>query len=403
VVDNHSMKQKKQHHDSSLTIGIDARLYGPLGRGLGRYIEEVIKRVVALDSTNKYVLFLSPRSFNDCYIEQANVQKVIMSQRWYSLAEQLAWPRLIHRYHLDMLHVPHFNAPLICPCPLIITIHDLILTKFPSRRASTLAPLLYWFKNLAYRVVISRAVKQAKMIIAVSEFTKQDLVQQLNVSPEKIKVIYNGLSTLPLNSPYDFKADRDILLRYNIKTPYWLYVGSAYPHKNLEWLVQLFIKWSEQHTGYQLVLVGEHDYFYERLIKFIVDLSERQRVGDIICPGFVPDESLAALYRQAAVYVFPSRYEGFGLPPLEAMSYGCPVLASDSSCLPEILGPAAVYFKDNDMESALTAMEKILRNENYRQRFIVLGFEQIKKYNWDNCAQETLKIYQQVLFHNVYK
>ena len=326
-----------------------------------------------------------------------------MSQRWYSLAEQLAWPRLIHRYHLDMLHVPHFNAPLICPCPLIITIHDLILTKFPSRRASTLAPLLYWFKNLAYRVVISRAVKQAKMIIAVSEFTKQDLVQQLNVSPEKIKVIYNGLSTLPLNSPYDFKADRDILLRYNIKTPYWLYVGSAYPHKNLEWLVQLFIRWSKKHSGYQLVLVGEHDYFYERLIKFIVDLSKRERVGDIICPGFVPDESLAALYRQAAVYVFPSRYEGFGLPPLEAMSYGCPVLASDSSCLPEILGPAAVYFKDNDMESALTAMEKILRNENYRQRFIALGFEQIKKYNWDNCAQETLKIYQQVLFHNVYK
>ena len=403
MVGDHYMKQKKQHRSTSLTIGIDARLYGPSGRGLGRYIEEVTKRIVALDPTNKYILFLSPRSFNDCHIEQANVQKVIMPQRWYSLAEQLVWPRLIHYYHLDMLHVPHFNAPLICPCPLVITIHDLILTKFPSRRSSTLSPLLYWFKNLAYRIVISRAVKQAKMIITVSEFTKKDIVQQFNVPSEKIKVIYNGLSTTSLSSPYDFKADRDILLRYNIKAPYFLYVGSAYPHKNLEWLVQLFIKWSEQHTGYQLVLVGEHDYFYERLIKFIVDLSERQRVGDIICPGFVPDESLAALYRQAAVYVFPSRYEGFGLPPLEAMSYGCPVLASDSSCLPEILGPAAVYFKDNDMESALTAMEKILRNENYRQRFIALGFEQIKKYNWDNCAQETLKIYQQVLFHNVYK
>jgi len=392
---NDFMKQRAENYN----IGIDARLYGPLGRGLGRYIEEVVKRVVALDPTNQYILFLSPRSFNDCQIEQANVQKVIMPQRWYSLAEQLAWPRLIYHYHLDMLHVPHFNAPFICPCPLVITIHDLILTQFPSRRASTLSPVVYWFKNLAYHLVIARAVKKAETIITISEFTKKDIIQQLAVPPDKIEVIYNGLTTISSGSSYDFKADRDVLLRYNIKAPYFLYVGSAYPHKNLEWLVQLFIRWSKKHPGYQLVLVGEHDYFYERLIRFIADLPEKESRGEIICPGFVPDEALAALYRQAALYVFPSRYEGFGLPPLEAMSYGCPVLSSDSSCLPEILGSAVSYFKDNDMDSALRAMEKILHNKNYRERLIALGLEQIKKYSWDNCAQETLKIYKKVLYH----
>ena len=377
----------------SKIIGIDARLYGPTGLGLGRYIEEITNRLVKLDRANQYIVFLSPASFKDCQINQPNVKKVIMPQRWYSLAEQIAWPFLIYRYRLDLLHVPHFNAPLFCPCQLIITIHDLILTKFPSRRASRLPRLLYWIKNLAYRLVIWLATRRALIILTVSEFTKRDIIDQLSVLADKIVVTYNGLTIVAADDYQSIEADKDRLLRYNIKQPYLLYVGSAYPHKNLEWLVELFRKWSQQQVGYQLVLVGRHDYFYNRLIEF----TGKSSTDSIIFPGFVPDDQLAGLYQRAAAYIFPSRYEGFGLPPLEAMNYGCPVISSDSSCLPEILGPAAEYFKDNCQESAMAAINRLLTDSNRRDDLIKEGFERIKLYSWDNCAEQTLENYRRIL------
>jgi len=378
-------------------IGIDARLYGPTGRGLGRYIQEVTDRLVKLDLANDYIIFLSPHSSADCQIDQPNVQKVIMTERWYTLAEQLAWPRLIRRYRLDLLHVPHFNAPLICPCRLVITIHDLILTKFPTPRASTLAPIVYWLKNLAYRLVISRATKRAKTILAVSNFTKDDIVKQLAVPAKKITVTYEGVTVFSDSRLNDQTADKPTLLRYNIKQPYLLYVGNAYPHKNLEWLIKLFQAWSPNHPEYQLVLVGGHDYFYQRLRQLVISLWPEQANKPVVLPGFVPDNDLAALYRSAALYIFPSRYEGFGLPPLEAMNYGCPVVSSDSSCLPEILGSAAVYFHDNQTNSAIQAIDNLLSDQNQRQVLIEAGFQQIKKYSWKTCAQQTLAVYQQIL------
>lgn len=382
---------------SGQRIGIDARLYGPSGKGLGRYIQEITDRVVSLDKDNQYIIFLSPHSVGDCQINQENVEKVVMTERWYTLAEQLAWPKLIRRHRLDLLHVPHFNAPLICPCRLVITIHDLILTKFPSRRASTLSPIVYWLKNLAYRLVISRAVKQAKVILTVSEFTKRDIIEQLAVPASKIVVTYNGVADFSQRRADKKLADKQVLLSYNIKQPYLLYVGNAYPHKNLEWLIRLFKIWSVNHQDFSLVLVGGHDYFYQRLAKLVASLWSGQTKAPVILPGFVPDEQLAVLYRSAALYIFPSRYEGFGLPALEAMSYGCPVVSSNSSCLPEIFGQAAVYFADNQMDSAIMAIDQLLNNPSQRQQIVQRGFEQIKLYSWATCAEQTLAIYRQLL------
>jgi glycosyltransferase involved in cell wall biosynthesis len=382
---------------SGQRIGIDARLYGPSGKGLGRYIQEITDRVVNLDQENQYIIFLSPQSVGDCQINQKNVEKVVMAERWYTLAEQLAWPRLIRRHQLDLLHVPHFNAPLICSCRLVITIHDLILTKFPSRRASTLSPILYWLKNLAYRLVISRAVKQAEVVLTVSEFTKRDIIEQLAVPAAKIVVTYNGVADFSNRRSDKNLPDKQVLLSYNIKQPYLLYVGNAYPHKNLEWLIRLFKIWSVTHQDFSLVLVGGHDYFYQRLAKLVANLWNSQTNAPVILPGFVPDEQLAVLYRSAALYIFPSRYEGFGLPALEAMSYGCPVVSSNSSCLPEILGQAAVYFTDNQIDSAIMAIDQLLNNPSQRQQIVQQGFEQIKLYSWETCAEQTLAIYRQLL------
>jgi len=377
-------------------IGIDARLYGPTGAGLGRYIQEVVDRLVVEDLENDYVLFLSPQSSVDCLINQQSVQKVIMPERWYTLAEQLAWPKLIKQYRLDLLHVPHFNAPVFCSCPLVVTIHDLILTKFPSRRASTLPAAVYWFKNLAYRLVIKSAIRRAKTILTISQFTKKDLIDQFGVQPDKIVMAYNGFTDLSVKSVgADQQADRETILRYNVGDKYLLYVGNAYPHKNLEWLVDNFYNWWQKNPEYQLVLVGGKSFVYERL-------AEQMRKywptnSPVRLTGFVSDSQLPAFYRLASLYVFPSRYEGFGLPPLEAMSYGCPVLSSDSSCLPEVLGEAALYFKDNQPASFLEQLDKIVSDNQERQRLIENGYLQIKKYSWEECVNKTREVYLKAL------
>lgn len=377
-------------------IGIDARLYGPTGAGLGRYIQEITDLIVSQDLNNDYVLFLSPQSFNDCQIKQSNVTKVVMKERWYTLAEQLAWPKLIKKYSLDLLHVPHFNAPMICPCPLVVTIHDLILTKFPSRRASTLPAAMYWLKNLAYRLVIKRAINQAEQVIAISQFTRDDIVNQFKVPVDKITMIYNGFTNLAngQNKPQAL-ADKTLLLRYNITAKYLLYVGNAYPHKNLEWLITNFYQWWQENRDYQLVLVGGSSFFYERLAKLIAGYWPQ--ATPVKLTGFVADNELGQLYRQASLYVFPSRYEGFGLPPLEAMSYGCPVLSSNSSCLPEVLGGAALYFEDNQADSFFQQLEVVINNNEQRQKLIAAGYQQIKKYSWQNCAKQVQNLYFKVL------
>ncbi len=390
------MNEKMENKTNKKIIGIDARLYGPTGAGLGRYIQEVTDLIVSQDLSNSYVLFLSPQSIGDCQIDQSNVLKVVMPERWYTMAEQLAWPKLIKKYKLDLLHVPHFNAPIICSCPLIVTIHDLILTKFPSRRASTLPAAVYWLKNLAYRLVIKRAVRQAKKIIAISQFTKDDIMTQFKVPSQKITMIYNGFTNLTINqNKAERQADKTLLLRYNITAKYLLYVGNAYPHKNLEWLVTSFYQWWQKNQDYQLVLVGGSSFFYERLASLVKKYWLQE--APVRLTGFVPDNELAQLYQQASLYVFPSRYEGFGLPPLEAMSHGCPVLASNSSCLPEVLGEAAVYFQDNQINSFLQQLDLIVNNKEQRQKLITAGFQQIKKYSWQDCAEKTKTVYLKVL------
>ena len=173
-----------------MRIGIDARFYGPIGKGLGRYTQEVVDNIIKITSATgasfNFVIFLSPDNFDEFVCEQANVEKVCLKMKWYSWQEQILMPFYIWRQKLDLMHYPHFNVPVLTPCKFVVTIHDLILTHFPARRATTLNPLVYRLKNLAYRLVISSAIKRAKKIITVSEFTKNDILEQFKVSADKI-------------------------------------------------------------------------------------------------------------------------------------------------------------------------------------------------------------------------
>ncbi|MCX6796292.1 MAG: glycosyltransferase family 1 protein, partial [Candidatus Falkowbacteria bacterium] len=250
-----SMANKKR-------IGIDARFYGPANKGLGRYTQEIVDRVTAVDKNNDYVIFLARENFDNFQPAGANVKKVLADVRWYTLGEQIIMPKLIKQEKIDLMHFPHFNVPWFCPFNYLVTIHDLILMKFPTVKASTLNPLFYWFKNLAYRLIISRAVRKAQLVMAVSEFTKKDILEKFKIKADKIQVTYLGVADAFLSSA---ATKSDVLDKHNIKQPYLLYVGNAYPHKNLEWLIWAFSELNKKHPDLQLVLVGKEDYFYKRL------------------------------------------------------------------------------------------------------------------------------------------
>jgi len=419
-------------------IGVDARFFGPRQKGLGRYVQKLIQELENCElriANCEFVIFLRQENWDEYQparhasqlarppsaspqanagragvagrAQNSNFKKVLADYKWYGLKEQIFLPWKIWQEKIDLMHFPHFNLPIFCPTKFIVTIHDLVLKKFPTRRASTLGPIFYWLKNLAYRLVIWLAIKRAKKIIAVSNYTKEDILKYFNVESEKIKVIYEGAplrthsrGQSPLVRPFKGRTKGDCPLECVLSKPYLLYVGNAYPHKNLERLILAFQKLVEKDKlNLQLVLVGEMDYFYRRLSQGL-SLEAPPRiflVKSIIFTDFVSDEQLETLYQNASLYVFPSLCEGFGLPPLEAMAHGLPVVCSQATSLPEILGPAAVYFNPCDINDITEKISSVLKNKSLQQDLIAKGFEQIKKYNWSKMAKETLETYQSVI------
>lgn len=378
-------------------IGIDARFYGPLGKGLGRYTQEIVDNILKIDQDNDYVIFLRKENFDELVIDNhPNVKKVLLELRWYSLKEQLLMPFYLKREKLDLIHFCHFNVPFFVPSKFIVTIHDLILTKFKTTRASTLSPWLYNLKNFFYHIIIKRALKKSKKIITVSNFTKNDIIEQFKVPAQKIEVIYEGVANLSKGSDSLFVAkisQGQVLKNYNIENPFLLYVGNAYPHKNLDFLIRAFKLWQADDKELRLVLVGREDYFYNQVKELSAKLFSSQDNIPIIFTGYVPDNELETMYQRALLYVFPSLYEGFGLPPLEAMAKSCPVLSSQAASMPEILGSAAMYFDPQNENDFLEKAKRLRSDQELRESLIAKGLEQVKKYSWWECALSTKNLY----------
>lgn len=384
------------------TIGIDARFYGPVGKGLGRYTQEIVDRVIAQDKINNYVIFLGRDNFVDFVVPNQRVRKVLAPCRWYSFAEQIVMPLLIARAKVDLMHFPHFNVPLFCPTKFVVTIHDLILTKHHTNKRTTLLPLFYYFKLLAYWLDVKVAIARAQKIIAVSEFTKNDIVAHFKIKPGRVMVIYEGVADFTKNLPDCAPlAAEEALARYQISGDFLLYVGNAYPHKNLKFLLAAMTLLLLEMPTLKLVLVGKDDYFYRQLKSEAKSLGLWQENinGPVIFAGYVPDCELHFLFNLAAAYVFPSLYEGFGLPPLEAMAHGCPVISSYKTSMPEILGEAAIYFDPEQKQDFVDKVFQVLTDQELRQELIDLGYRQIKKYDWDKAAGQTKNVYLGALNH----
>jgi glycosyltransferase involved in cell wall biosynthesis len=370
-----------------MRIGIDARFFGSIGKGLGRYTQKLIENLERVDRENHYFVFLRRENWNEYKPKRKNFTKVLADVPWYTLQEQIKMPTILEKCGLDLVHFPHFNIPLSYKGRFVVTIHDLILFRHPTRKASRLSIPGYFFKKSAYRLVINLAIRNSQQIIAVSEHTKKDILKNFNIDPDKIGVTYEGVDSFE-NAP--LQTPEEILQKYGIMKPYVLYVGNAYPHKNLERLLLVHKELSKRHQGLSLVLAGREDYFYKRLKKIAKKISAPKT----IFPDHISDDDLPTIYRESKLYVFPSLYEGFGLPPLEAMVRNVPVVSSNASCLPEILGDAAFYFDPRGLTEASEAIEKVLTDSQLRKKLIAAGKERVKKFSWEKMAKETLHIYQ---------
>ncbi|MFA5211284.1 MAG: glycosyltransferase family 1 protein [Patescibacteria group bacterium] len=373
-----------------MKIGIDARMYGPRSSGLGRYSEQLIKNLEKIDSKNDYVIFLNKENF-DSYIPQAeNFRKVLADISWYSFAEQTKFVKILYKEKLDLMHFTHFNVPFFYRKKFIVTIHDLIMYHFPRPEATTKSKIIFFIKDKIHRLVLQSACRQAEKILTTSDFSRRDIVKFLKIKPEKIQVIYQAPFCVLKNV-----SNPEILQKLNlVNKKYFIYVGNAYPHKNLENLVKAWNIFKDKNNleNYYLLLVGRKNYFYDRLLKNL-DFIKSQ---GIIYADFVSDEELQTLYENSEAYIFPSLYEGFGLPPLEAMFYGIPVLSSNASSLPEILADSSLYFDPLSVQNIADVIEFFVQNKDLQMELQQKSREHVKYFSSEKLARETLEEYNKI-------
>jgi len=368
-----------------MRIGIDARMYGASNSGLGRYVEQLILHLSTVQDEHEYVVFLTADKFETFVLPNTQWKKVLADVPWYGMREQMELPRIIKKAHADLMHFPHWNVPLLYRGPFVLTLHDLIMFHFSRKEATTHGPLVYFIKDRVHRLLVRSSARRARSIFATSEFTKQDIVETLHIAPEKIIVTYQAPFQ---NKQVSMHNTQSVLETYHVTKPYILYVGNAYPHKNLEQLIVAFQNMNKESDGmYQLVLVGKTSQWYT-VLEDVAGFD-----ANIVFTGFVPDDALNELYDHATLYVFPSLYEGFGLPPLEAMMHGVPVISSHASCMPEILGEGALYFDPESVDDIARALTEGTRNEDIRYTLRQNAKEELKRYSWERLARQTREVY----------
>lgn len=278
---------------------------------------------------------------------------------------------------IDVFFAPAHYAPRFCPVPVVVTIHDLSFFYFPQE---FLKKDLYQLKNWT-----EYSIKMAKRIIAVSKTTKKDIVKFYKIPEEQVDIVYNGFE-----KKIKEQEENSVLDTYNLTAgQYILYVGTIQPRKNIKTLIRAFTIFSQTHPGYKLVLTGKKGWLYEDTLEAA---QEHIKTKDIIVTGYVPDAVVTELYRNAFCYCLPSLYEGFGIPILEAMSNGCPVITSHSSSLPEIGGDACLYFEPQDQQDLVEKLSQLYDNENMRNELIKKGHDRVSLFSWKKCAMETLDV-----------
>jgi glycosyltransferase involved in cell wall biosynthesis len=351
--------------------------------GVGTYIQNLL---TIFDRSNEDILIYSLINSSDPEILNKNSKVRITKTNHhisiYSLREQIILPYYCKKLKPDLVHYPNFNLSFYSPSPFVVTIHDLIYYLYPEACPNKLG-------HLYAKTMLRRAARKSKLVITDSFFSKNDIVKHLGIPEEKVCVVYIGVNQKyhPIENPKRF------LRKYNLPENYILYVGNHEVRKNIVGLLRAY-SISKCRNDYFLVIGGKKDPRRGEIYEAIKKLSLENRV---IFTDYILEEDLPAIYTAAKLFVFPSFYEGFGLPPLEAMACGTPVVCSNATSLPESVGKAAITVEPSDISGLARAMDEVLSNQVLQKELIREGIEQAKKFSWENTAKKTIEVYRKAL------
>jgi glycosyltransferase involved in cell wall biosynthesis len=365
--------------------------------GIGTYIRNVVRTLARLDLDSKYFLIGSPAKVAECGSLPPNFQSVELMGRDDSLKGNLEFRAIVRRLQCDVVHIPHlFWIPRGLGCPYVLTVHDLLEHMYGSRHASTLRRSLHFY-------LTRRVLRKAARIIAVSQFTKSEIEKLLAIPDNRIEVVYNAIDERFLHG-HASAADRELIAqRYLVNYPFILYAGAIRPHKNVVRIIEAFsalkselLKETEKEQQFldlKLIIIGDDLSSHPRVRRTVVRSGVQ---NDVRFLGFVPIDVLRIFYDVAKVFVFPSLYEGFGLPPLEAMAHGTPVVTSNTSSLPEVAGNAALLVNPENVFEIRRGLQRVLLDATLRERMKKLGYEQAQRFSWTTSVSRILEIYREV-------
>jgi glycosyltransferase involved in cell wall biosynthesis len=368
-------------------IAIDARKLRDYG--IGTYVRNLLRHLARLDDYSEYIVLCRDEDRAFAAELGENFRAVPERSGGYSVREQLAVPLDLRRERADLFHAPHYVLPPLTPCRSVVTIHDCIHLRFPQYLPTRI--------GYAYaRAQMWLATHKAARVITVSEASKRDILRYFRVPESRIDVIYNAIDERFWHEPdpEDISRTRE---RYRLTAPFVLYAGNIKPHKNLERLIEAFHllrQGSPDLREVELLIIGDEISKYPTLRRAVHRHKLHKHVRFF---GFVPDQTLASLYRLANAFVFPSLYEGFGLPPLEAMASGTPVIASNVSSLPEVVGDAALMIDPYEPGAIADAMRQVLTDSQLRADLRARGYVRAREFSWERSVRRVREVYEEVM------
>jgi glycosyltransferase involved in cell wall biosynthesis len=365
-------------------VAIDARKLHDYG--IGTYVRNIARQLARMDATSTYKLICHPADAEWVRSLGPNFEALPDRSANYSVREQGSLPLDVWKAKVDVFHAPHYVFSPFTPCPTVVTIHDCIHLRFPQYLPNRAA-------HLYARFFLRLAARRARRVLTVSEASKRDILHYLRVPDAKIEVIPNALDERFETPPSDADIAR-VRERFLLTSPFVLYTGNIKPHKNLDRLIEAFaLLRRREFDGLKLLIIGDEISKYPNLRRLVHRHQLHQHVRFL---GFVPDATLAVLYRLASVFGFPSLYEGFGLPPLEAMASGTPVICSNVSSLPEVVGDAALLIDPLDPQAIADAMARVLGDGELRSELIRRGRDRVRAFSWQRSAARVRDIYAEV-------
>ncbi|NLM34313.1 MAG: glycosyltransferase family 4 protein [Clostridiales bacterium] len=372
-----------------MKIGIDGRAAKWYrGTGIGNYTYQLIKTINQLDTFNNYLLFMPDKSSTDIEFNNNFAVRNITDNNSNNFWDEVNIPNILHYNEVELYHVPQngIGLPMDKPCKMVITLHDIIPYKMPE----TVGPS--YLKIFLEQ--IPKIIPQCDGIITVSNFSKEDIMREFDFPGEKIFVTH--LAPEDIYKPKDKKISKELVKSYyGIEDDYILYIGGFSPRKNILGLIEAFSKLVDKYkNNIKLVIAGKKGISYERYRNRAESLEILDKV---IFPGFIPIEHLPYLYSAAELFTYPSFYEGFGLPPVEAMACGTPVIASNTTSIPEIVGNNAILINPWDTDELFEAMLKVLEDNILKENLITKGFIRASQLSWDSTARQTLKAYNKII------